>query len=131
MRIRADLEGDGAERPQRAPKFGEASKTNEKQITFFFFGSCCAINVSYKGPTLRAFPLHFLESSCILSHDLKRSVQKCVSFCTSISTVQGLRRYLEWRRRRKKNSLLFLLTAYVSAGKCSRITRKLQVHQRK
>jgi hypothetical protein len=101
MRIRAELEGDGVERSQRTPKFGGRRRRKWN----FFFGSCSAINVPYKGPTFPAFSLHFLESPCTLLHELKLSVQKCVSVCTAISTLQGLRRYLEWQRRRNKSRL--------------------------
>lgn len=84
----------------------------DERETIFFPGSCSAINVPYKGPTFPAFFLHFLENPCILLHELKLSVQKCVSVCTATRTVHGLRRYLEWRRRRKKNSL-FVSADYV------------------
>jgi len=102
MRIRAGLEGDEAEWSQRTPTSGGVEEERE---TIFFFRSCSAINVPYKEPNFPAFFLHFLESPCTLLHELKLSVQKCMSVCTAISTMQGLRRYIEWRRRRKKNSL--------------------------
>jgi len=103
MRIRAGLEGDEAERSQRTPT--SRGRRRRTWNHFFFFRSCSTINVPYRGPNFPAIFLHFLGSPCILLNEHKLSVQKCVSVCSAISTVQGLRRYMEWRRRRKKNSL--------------------------
>jgi len=93
MGIRAGLDCDGAERPQRTSK---SWGVEDERETIFFFRSCFAINVPYKGPNFPAFFHHFLESPCTLLHEFKLSVQKCVSLCAAISTAQGLRRYLEW-----------------------------------
>ena len=96
------LSGDEVKRPQRTPTSGGRRR---RTWNYFFFRSSSTINVPYKGPNFPAFFLHFLGSPCTLLHELKLSVQKCVSVCTAISTVQGLRRYVEWRRLRKKNIL--------------------------